>query len=46
MKVEDIDLQNGCVKVLGKGKKERVVFFSDRALEYLERYLDGRREGL
>lgn len=45
MKVEDIDLQNGCVKVLGKGKKERVVFFSDRALEYLERYLDGRREG-
>ena len=33
------------VKVLGKGKKERVVFFSDRALEYLERYLDGRREG-
>ena len=45
MKVEDIDLQNGCVKVLGKGQKERIVFFSDRALEYLERYLGGRQEG-
>lgn len=45
MRVEDIDLENGCVKVLGKGQKERIVFFSDRALEYLERYLDGRKEG-
>ena len=45
MKVEEIDLENGCVKVLGKGQKERIVFFSDRALEYLERYLNGRREG-
>lgn len=45
MRVEEIDLENGCVKVLGKGQKERIVFFSDRALEYLERYLGGRREG-
>lgn len=45
MKVEDIDLVNGCVKALGKGQKERVVFFSDRVLEYLERYLGDRRSG-
>ena len=45
MRVEEIDLQNGYVKVLGKGQKERIVFFSDRALEYLECYLDGRKEG-
>ena len=45
MKVEEIDLESGSVKVLGKGQKERIVFFSDRALEYLERYLDGRRSG-
>ena len=45
MRVEDIDMETGSVKVLGKGQKERIVFFSDRALEYLERYLDGRREG-
>lgn len=45
MRVEDIDMETGSVKVLGKGQKERIVFFSDRALEYQERYLDGRREG-
>lgn len=45
MRVEEIDLENGCVKVLGKGQKERIVFFSDRALEYLERYLGNRRTG-
>ena len=45
MKVEDIDLKNGYVKVLGKGQKERIVFFSDRALEYLELYLNGRNRG-
>ena len=28
-----------------KGKKERIVFFSDRLLEYMERYLQDRREG-
>ena len=45
MRVEEIDLESGSVKVLGKGQKERIVFFSDRALEYLERYLDGQRSG-
>lgn len=45
MQVDEMDLDNGCVKVLGKGQKERVVFLSDRALEYLDRYLDGRRSG-
>ena len=43
MHVEDIDLVAGCVKVLGKGQKERIVFFSERALEYLEQYLGGRK---
>lgn len=45
MRVDEMDLDNGCVKVLGKGQKERVVFLSDRALEYLDRYLDGRKSG-
>lgn len=45
MQVDEMDLDNGCVKVLGKGQKERVVFLSDRALEYLDRYLDGRKSG-
>ena len=45
MKVEDIDFQNGYSKVLGKGKKERIVFFSDRCLEYLKLYLKNRETG-
>lgn len=45
MQVERINFDAGCVTVLGKGKKERVVFLSERALEYLERYLDGRKSG-
>ena len=45
MRVEDMDLQAGCGKVLGKGKKGRMVFFNDRAMEYLERYLGDRRSG-
>lgn len=45
MQIEDIDLKVGCVKVVGKGMKERIVFFSDRALEYLELYLGDREEG-
>lgn len=45
MRVENIDMKQKTVIVLGKGKKERPVFFSDRLLVYLEKYLNGRREG-
>lgn len=45
MKVENIDFENNCIKVLGKGKKERIVFFTERLMAYLEIYLDGRTEG-
>lgn len=45
MRIENINIQNRCVKVLGKGLKERLVFFSDRLIVYLELYLNGRREG-
>lgn len=45
MRVENINMKQKTVIVLGKGKKERPVFFSDRLLVYLEKYLNGRREG-
>ena len=45
MRVENIDVRNRCVKVLGKGMKERIVYFSDRLIVYLELYLNGRTEG-
>lgn len=45
MRLENMDLQNECVKVLGKGDKERIVFLGARAVEFLEQYIGGRREG-
>ena len=38
----DIDFQNKEVVVLGKGNKERTVFFDDVTSMYLRRYLDDR----
>ncbi|MCF2703759.1 tyrosine-type recombinase/integrase [Enterocloster clostridioformis] len=45
MQIENIDMRQKTVIVLGKGKKERLVLFSDRLLVYLEKYLNGRSEG-
>jgi integrase/recombinase XerD len=36
----DVDLQRREAKILGKGGKPRVLFFTDRALEWLERRRD------
>ncbi len=40
----DVDREHKEVKILGEGKKQRVLFFTDRALEWLERYLSRRRD--
>jgi integrase/recombinase XerC len=42
LKVEDVDLNNGWVKVLGKGRKERYVPVGSKALAALEAYLPSR----
>ena len=44
--VDDIDFTNQEIKVLGKGNKERIVYFSDYALDALNEYLDGPRQEL
>lgn len=41
---EDIEWSNRSIKVLGKGNKERVVFFSARAAIYLKKYFDSRND--
>ena len=43
--VEDVDLREGAVRVLGKGSKERIVPMGRPAVEALRAYLDGRATG-
>ncbi|OLA93413.1 MAG: hypothetical protein BHW63_01940 [Mycoplasma sp. CAG:611_25_7] len=42
----DIDLKEKYIKILGKGNKERIVYFGDYAKEYLEKYIYEVRDNL
>lgn len=46
LKLQGIDLENGIVRVFGKGSKERVVPLGKTAADALERYLDSGRPKL
>lgn len=46
VKLSDIDFRMRAIRVLGKGKKERIVPFSLKAKEALETYRDSTREKL
>ena len=39
IKILDIDFTNNSIKVLGKGSKERIVYYNEVAKTYLEKYL-------
>ena len=41
--IDNINISNKEIKVLGKGSKERIVFFGDYAKKYLELYLEESR---
>lgn len=43
IKVSDIDFLNKKIRILGKGSKERIVYYGDYAKKYLDKYL---KEGL
>jgi integrase/recombinase XerC len=43
--VEDVDLREGSVRVLGKGKKERIVPLGTKAIQALRAYLGARESG-
>lgn len=45
LKIRDVNLQVGCVRVFGKGSKERIVPMSRPAVESVRRYLDQSRPG-
>lgn len=44
LNIEDIDFENRECVVLGKGEKERKVYFDARAKIHLIRYLEGRKD--
>ncbi len=37
--VNDLDWQNNSIKIIGKGNKERIVYFSDKSRIYIKKYL-------
>ncbi len=44
LEFKNVNMQNGLIKVYGKGNKERTVPISDFAMEYLRKYIDGPRK--
>lgn len=42
LNIKDIDFTNNRVIIIGKGNKERIAFFTDKAKYYLQKYLDTR----
>lgn len=46
LNLNDIDLSNGEIKVLGKGNKERIVLIGKEAIKSLENYLNNLRPKL
>ena len=46
IKLNDLDFNEKSIRVIGKGKKERIVYFGDYALKSLNEYLQGSREYL
>lgn len=44
LKMSDLDFHNRLIRIIGKGKKERIIPFSIKALDALEEYLEQSRE--
>lgn len=41
---DQIDFAHREARIVGKGNKERIVFFTDRALDWIKQYLDARTD--
>lgn len=46
LKLNNIDLDNGYVRCLGKGKKERIIPIGEIAIEYLKKYINEYRNSM
>ena len=45
MRIEAIDIEDGVIRVTGKGNKERIVFLDDATADAIDEFLDGRTSG-
>lgn len=43
---EQVNFRQGCVRISGKGDKERLVPFGEEAADWLERYINGARRDM
>ena len=43
IKIEDINFSNNSIRVIGKGNKERIVYFGEYARFYLNKYIEGHK---
>ena len=46
LKLSNVDLENGYVRCMGKGKKERIVPIGEIALDYLKKYISEYRDSM
>jgi len=46
LKLEQVDIEQGLIRVIGKGKKERIVLFGEISKEWLMKYLNYARPKL
>ena len=46
IKLKDIDKYNKSIKILGKGSKERIVYYEDNCSKLLDKYLNNTRKEL
>ena len=44
IEINDIDINNRSIRIVGKGDKERIVFFNEITKNYLEKYLSESKE--
>jgi len=44
LKFEQLSLMQGCIRITGKGNKERLVPIGEEAMDWIERYIAGSRE--